>query len=44
VLSALTTASDHLPVVADYSIPVPEPALVSVASVFAIALLPVRRR
>jgi endonuclease/exonuclease/phosphatase family metal-dependent hydrolase len=43
VLSALTSASDHLPVVADYSIPVPEPALASLAWVLGMALVRIRR-
>ena len=42
VLSALTTASDHLPVVADYSINVPEPT--AAAIVCAIGLLRLCRR
>jgi endonuclease/exonuclease/phosphatase family metal-dependent hydrolase len=42
VLNALTTASDHLPVVADYSVPAPEP--VAAFSPCLLAFLLCRRR
>jgi hypothetical protein len=39
ILSALTTASDHLPNVADYTFTVPEPAGLALAALGAGALL-----